>query len=178
MGYSIELYFNKDFEEILKSYWKELYDKGICDFMYKEAGRPHLALLVFDDKVDEGKLTEVYKLFSNEIQKFSLYMASIGVFPSSGGVSFIKPKVTNELLDLHKKLYKIAVNSGLDSNIDELYKPNLWVPHCTMTIGIDNDRLMKGLSLLVNRFKVMEGKVESIALTRFYPLDIKYIRQI
>ena len=49
MGYSIELYFERRFEEKLRSLWNVLERAGVPSILQKIGSRPHLSLLVLDN---------------------------------------------------------------------------------------------------------------------------------
>lgn len=173
MGYAVELSFDKISENKMIKYWEELYRKSISSHMYESGSRPHIALAVFNDNIKEvNALNEYVQMYFNNMNKFKILFSSIGLFPTDEGVSFLSPKVTIDLLQLHEGFYKSIYNNvDLRDNYWGYYKPDVWVPHCTMTINNDRAMQIRGVDLISRKFETIEATVESVSLLKFYPAN-------
>lgn len=174
MEYAVELYFDKVSEEIIKSMWKVLYDKGISEFMYESNSKPHISLAVYNDKLNnfEAFINKVRTL-SEDIKSFELNLSNIGMFNTDEGVVFLSPKVTRDLLDIHEKFH----DSMKDFSEYEwgYYQPDQWIPHCTMGIDLNQDKLLECIEVISSIFKPIKITVEKIGIIKFKP--IQYITE-
>ena len=173
MGYSVELYFDTCSENKFRELWRELHELGISKFMHESGGRPHIALVIFDE--DDCDLNMLRQLFHNFFMKkdpLELIFSSIGIFPSEEGVTYAGVKPIASLLDLQEDFYNRVKDTSLASQVWAYYTPEYWVPHCTMTIGTTAEEQLMAVDLLRRRFRNIIAKTESVALVKFYPYEL------
>lgn len=174
MGYAVEVYFDKASEDKLMEYWRLLHQQGYSSYMYKHGGHPHIAFAVFDDNIrDIDNLKKIMVEYFMGVKPFDILFSNLGLFPTDEGVCFIAPKVSSQLLECHTGFYDKLCDYGYDEWFNEYYKPDVWIPHCTMTIKTDVRNQMMGLDLLRSVFKPFRAQIERVALVEFYP--IKYL---
>ena len=65
MGYSIELYFEREFEDKLRLLWEALDKYGVPSILQKIGSRPHLSLSILD-KCDTEQIA---RIIAPEIEK-------------------------------------------------------------------------------------------------------------
>ncbi|GKX30908.1 2'-5' RNA ligase [Vallitalea longa] len=177
MGYAIEVFFDKTSEEKLIEYWRLLHQHGYSSYMYENGGHPHIAFAVFDDDIkDINNFKKIIREYYKGIKSFEILFSYLGLFTTDEGVSFIAPKISLQLLEYHKRFYNKICENGYDEWFNDYYKPDVWIPHCTMTIQTNVRNQMKGLDLLRSVFKPFKAQVERVALIEFYP--IKYLEVI
>ena len=58
MGYSIELYFEREFEDKLRLLWEALDKYGVPSILHKIGSRPHLSLSILD-KCDTEQIARI-----------------------------------------------------------------------------------------------------------------------
>jgi len=75
------------------------------------------------------QLASDLEIVASRTSCFNLNFPSIGSFPS-GGVVFLAPQVTDDLLQLHKDVHKIIKDHGAISQ--PYFIANQWTPHCTL----------------------------------------------
>lgn len=172
MGYAVELLFDEKSEAELLRFWQVLHEHDICSYMYTSGGKPHIALAVFDSGIDIVALQRVFAGFFANTQGFRLLLSSLGIFPGDEGVSFVAPKVSMALLQLHEDLYSTMCMHGLEKYCWEYYKPDFWIPHCTMTINTGRENQIRGMELIRDSFSPMEVAVVSANLVEFPPVHI------
>lgn len=173
MGYSVELYFDEQSEKKIRDLWKELHDLGISKFMHESGGRPHIALLVFDQ--DNCNLTLLKKTFSEFFKNkegMELILSSLGIFPSEEGVTYLGIKPVAELLDLQEDYFNRIKDLTLMEQLWEYYIPDYWVPHCTMTMGTTAEEQLMAIDVLRKRFRNIKAKVDTVSIVEFYPYRV------
>ena len=90
-----------------------------------EGIRPPPLTMAFVRCDDEDLLKRTVTEFFKKVQMLSLTINLIGLF--SGGIVFYEPRVTIELLQLHKELCQILSEIG---NLSwNLYIPGNWTSH-------------------------------------------------
>ena len=140
MRYAVELFFDKLLEQSLLTVWQTLQDAGIPPLSASHSGaRPHLSLAVYDDNLDVDDLVSDIYSFADTAESMDIMFQSVATFSAGGGVLFIAPTVTTELLSLHASLYG-ALESLLDHS-SELYRIGRWVPHSTVAMDVPDDRI-------------------------------------
>ena len=170
MGYSVELHFDKDSEEIIKNYWKILYDGKGGEFMYLHGKKPHISLALYYAEMEYiDKLKELVVSNFENLEKFKLQFTSVGVFPGNDRVTFLNPKPSFKLLNIHSKLYNDIRKHKIKKYYWGHYKPKIWTPHCTMIVNEDIETNSVGIDLLTKIFEPFEATVEKVALVEFYP---------
>jgi len=175
MGFSVELLFDQESEKKIRDLWRLLYEEGGGDFMYLNGGRPHISLAVYYSEMEYLETLQeiVMSLFSN-VKKFKLTFNSIGVFPGKERVTFLNPKPSMKLLNIHNTLYNEIRRHKIRKYYWGHYKPKSWVPHCTMILNNEIDLHIKGIEILSREFQTIEATVERVALVSFYPFQIIY----
>jgi|GEM_PF-1564024 len=98
---------------------------------------PHISLIPTDTR-DEAGLSTRLGLVANETQALVIRFAHLGWFP--GGVLFLGATPAAELIDLHQRIHEIS-DAGPDTLWLDLYGPGSWVPHCTLAIGVPDDKV-------------------------------------
>ncbi len=177
MGYAIEVNFDKKSEDMLIEYWRLLCQNNISSYMYKNGAHPHIAFAVFDEKtIDISRLKNIMNDYFSRIEPFEVIFSYLGLFPTNEGVGFIAPKVSQQLLEYHQGFYNEICDNGYDAWFNDYYKPDVWIPHCTMTINTTNNNQMKGIELLRNTFKPFKAKITRVSLVEFFPS--KYLEVI
>ncbi len=69
MGYSIELYFEKRFDEKILLLWNRLKELGLPSVFKDINSKPHLSLAVLEN-IDEKKILEVFDTFIKSYTSF------------------------------------------------------------------------------------------------------------
>jgi 2'-5' RNA ligase len=138
--------------------------------MYESNSRPNITLAVYDDKINNVELfKKEIEDFAKTLCPFKLNLLNIGVFNTKEGVVFLQPKVTRELLDIHEEFHRI-MESFLEAEW-RYYLPDLWVPHCTMAIDLNKEKLLQSVEVTSEMFKPMEVSIQGVGIVRFKPVE-------
>lgn len=103
------------------------------------------------------------------IKSFELTLSSVGTFMTKENVIFLEPVMTEELLNIHKKF--IEFMEGFDGRLNPYYDIDKWMPHCTISIRLSDEELLKGMKVLKEIIKLpIIVKIDKIDLIN-YPFN-------
>ena len=69
MGYSIELYFDFQFEEKIRLLWDKLAEAGVPSILHRIGSRPHISLAVIES-IHEVQVSNLFEDFFKEFSEF------------------------------------------------------------------------------------------------------------
>lgn len=124
---------------------------------------PHLTM-VFVRCDDEDLLQRTVKEFFKKVQQLSLTINTVGLFP--GGIVFYQPKVTIELLQLHKELSHIL--SKIGSLSWDLYFPGNWTPHIALTGALNINDINAAITIMLDGFSRLTSEKVIIKLRKCF----------
>lgn len=174
MGFSVELYFDKAGEKAVRDLWQKISDADISSLLLDLNGRPHLSMAVYHENADGEAMLKALKGF--RLKGFKVRLVTAGLFCSNEGAVFVAPKVTRELLDAHEALHRRL--KRFQKSEWEAYRPENWIPHCTMGNELDTAQIMETIKLLKERFRPLEVRLNEIGLVRFRPVECVWSRRI
>lgn len=174
MPISVELGFDAESEKKIREIWKVLYDKKLCEWMYLSHSLPHITLCIYEDSIgDKIEFIQHVESFGRDIKQFKLQLSNLGVFNTQEKVIFLSPKVSNDLLNLHKEFF--CTMDEYKGHEWMYYRPQMWIPHCTTAI-VNEELWLKSIKVVEEIFKPMEVTIEKINILEFYP--ISYLKSI
>ncbi|MCP4763887.1 MAG: hypothetical protein GY870_19100 [archaeon] len=98
-----------------------------------------------------NKIEDIIKELCEIIPPFNINTAGLGIFAGSRPVLYVKIVTTNELLNIHSKIFQKAQTISNDSIIS-YDEPENWVPHITLALGdITKDNIGKAIKLVAFR---------------------------
>lgn len=148
MNYAIELVFDDESQKIINNLRDELEKNGVHDEAVK---LNHVS--IGDYKTDNlEELKEKVIEFSKMIKPFELTLSSVGTFMTKENVIFLEPVMTEELLNIHKEFIKLM--EGFDGILNPYYDIDKWMPHCTISIRLSDEELLKGMKVLKEIIKL------------------------
>lgn len=169
MPYAIEMFFDEKSDGLVRSIWKSLKEHGISSYMNDSGSIPHITLSIFDN-LDLLEASNLLELFTRKNSKMSLSLSSIGAFPSEEGVLFLAPVVTKHLLETHQSFHFLFYEFK-DSQWP-YYFPNVWVPHCTLSVNIPRNKVHDALDLVISSYKPLEIEINRVAIVEYYPVKV------
>lgn len=126
MVYALEMFFEKPGEDIIMEYWLRFKDEKISTYLLDVDSRPHVTVGCFNN-IDIERCSAKLQDFCKANKKLQLIFPSVGVFTKPKPCVFLAPVVTNDLLDIHNKLFEVF--RGCDYSGFEFYIKDNWVPH-------------------------------------------------
>jgi hypothetical protein len=138
---AIELYFEPVVERRLRTLWTALEASGVPTLANHthRRHRPHLSLAVADEFAPEAVAGALGELSLGLPVTFQ----HTGQFP--GGVLWLGPAPTAELLALHRETVARLDAAGIP--FLPLYRPDVWVPHCTLSMTARREAVASAVPL-------------------------------
>jgi 2'-5' RNA ligase len=173
MQYAIELYYDKSTEQKLFSLAQRVADEKLSTKFLEWKTRPHLTLACFND-VDETKCANILKEFASKCKILPAYIGSVGMFNDTKTI-FVSPIMNRSMYELQSELHDYM--KDFDTNGWEWYRPNNWVPHCTIALTHEDeeDVFYKASNLILHEFNKMCGEFVAIGLVKItFPVNEIY----
>jgi len=127
---ALEIYFDPVAERRLRTLWAALDEVRVPNLGTHTHGRhrPHVSIAVADELQPDAVAKALTGL--HVPPPLALSFQHVGQFP--GGVLWLGPAPTAELLALHVRVLDRLDEAGID--VWDLYRPGTWVPHCTLSM--------------------------------------------
>lgn len=131
MAYALEMFLDSSSDGRIRTFWEELSARNIPALPEGDWARPHVTLAICPDiaAVDHKAMAEVC-----DITPFPARLSTYGQFLGAPGVLQIGVTPTRQLLDLHGRVHQL-LEAG-KTPCDALYVPDIWIPHCTLSVGM------------------------------------------
>lgn len=126
---------------------------------------PHITLAAYVD-VDENDLCRWVEEFATNNTEIEFRFCNIGLFGLS--IAFLAPCVSDELKEFHRRYHEKYDDMCGKVGLNYALKGNGWVPHATIVTG-DEEKILKALPVINNKFEPFIGKIQEIALYELYP---------
>ena len=162
MSFGIVLRFEEALAQRLRTHTQALYRAcGGVDLVGLKVPA-HLTLTLGDDPAPKRLAAEVDAAFA-DVARFTLDVPAVGTFGGDGGVVFLAPATTRQLLDVHDIAMAAFARAGAECS--PLYRTGAWCPHITVGHGVATARV--GSAVDRTRAVVpLQARVVSIDLVR------------
>jgi len=130
MGYSIELYFDLQFEEKIRLLWDELAVAGVPSILQIIDSRPHISIAVLEN-IDEVQVSILFENFIKKIPEFVIEFPAIALIPGKQQTVFLAPATNILIIEMQRSLYNLLLKNSYPPL--ERYRPNKWLPHCSIS---------------------------------------------
>jgi len=165
--FAVEMYLDSAAEDRVRAVWHSLQAAGLDSTMIDVGARPHLSLVVLDQAETESLCTLVQEFAASAVGLSSEF-AGVGTFPGEEGVVFLAPVVRRELLILHRDFHRRLEPLGMKSH--EYYRPERWVPHCTVGMGLSGDSLAAAMGICRGSAAFGPFTIAQVGLIEFRPV--------
>ena len=153
--HALILCFDDASDQRIRDYWQQT----VSDFPQRNMP-PHVTIGIFSD-IPLDRANDTLQTAAQEITAFSLQFSAIGAFISPNKYLYLAPTVTKELLALHERLHK----KFAFCNSDEFsyYRPDNWVPHCTIASAKTAIELAVAMGILAQVHESFTAQVTRMA---------------
>jgi hypothetical protein len=169
MAYSIELYFDCEFEEKLRSLWDKLEKAGVPSILQKIDSRPHLSLLIMDKCIVEH-VAEIIELGIKGYRTFPITFPAISLIAGKQQAVFLTPGINSELIAIQNGLYNLLKDAGY--SIREHYEPKNWLPHCSISKELSAVEALKTIEVCQRSLTIEKAWVTDIGCIEFRPRKV------
>ncbi len=168
MGYAVELYFNPEVETAALNLRRRLADAGVASALGELGDRPHVSLAVLHD-LDVAAGVALLEQFARATPPFPVSLASVGVFPTSEGVLFLAPVMTERLWQVHHDFHRRL--AGVKARPSDLYLPDRWVAHSTLGYNVPVSQMGLAVATCLAHFRPLTGTFIEVGLIEFRPVQ-------
>ena len=130
---AIELAFDSASDQRLGLLWSRLSALYAGPTESELGVRPHITLALFRGG-EPRDLPGLLESLAGELACFGLTLGTVGRFPGSEGVVFLRPEVSAERARAHTILHELLAKER--DLVHAYYRPGTWHPHCTMAINV------------------------------------------
>jgi 2'-5' RNA ligase len=159
--FAVELFFDPSGEARVRELWARLQMAGLPSQLLTEGQMPHVSLAVCDE-LDPGPFAAELERFAAGERPLGLSLVSVSTFATAEGVLFLGAVKTRALLELHERFFPRFEKAARRPR--DYYRPEHWVPHCTLDVGLAPAQLAVALPICVGAGLPIEVVAESVAL--------------
>jgi len=160
--FSLEIFFDGAADAQVRRLFRRIADAGLPSLLLERGLAPHVSLAVCDELSPE-ELAPMLAQFAARERPQRLALATAATFATAEGVLFLGAVVTPALLDLHARSYALFERAARAPWSH--YRPGAWVPHCTLTTGLDPRQLASAIQICVEAGVLpIAATAESVAI--------------
>lgn len=164
--YAIELYFDEQASAKVRQLWAQV--GAIASSMAERVhSQPHLSLAVLPN-ADLQVLPKILDAIAQSESSFEIQFSSVGLFSAEGGVVFLAPVVTTQLLKLHQRVHQHLEEIGADAVA--YYRPEAWVPHCTLARELSPPEVLEAIEVVRQNNPFFKARVCALGLVEAPPV--------
>lgn len=167
-AYAIHLFFDPLTENAIRSVWRELAEGGTAPYFYHSNNRPHLTLSIYRS-LDLPEARRRLAGLAASRPRLPLAFQYHGIFPGAVPTTFLGPRVTSPLLELHANVCHLLDDLGVLPEFN-YYRPGHWIPHCGLAIEFDGSRLEEALRIAQHLRLPLQGEICEVGLTEMRPV--------
>lgn len=165
MACDICLFFDNDTETRIRRFWSILRTRGISSPLLRSGGKPHLTLAIWEE-LDTDLILKDLMDFAGSHSAFPVTFSSIATFGVESGAVFLGPVITPWLISVHSRIYRTF--NDLCESSEGLYRPECWVPHCSLVLGLDPSAVAGALDTCLEIVHLpIRGWVKEIGILTF-----------
>ncbi len=159
---ALEMYLDPVASQRLRTLWDAMEEAGIPSLrdLTHRRHRPHVSLFsapALDPDAVAAALRGI-----TVAPPLRLNLNFVGTFV--GRVLWLGPIVTSELLEHHRLVYDALTAGGVD--VDPLYRPGEWAPHCTVSMRVPLRQMTDAIRLCMDTLPI-EATVTSAAVADY-----------
>jgi RimJ/RimL family protein N-acetyltransferase len=167
-AYAIHLFFDPFTENAIRLVWRELAESKIAPYLHHSNNRPHLTLSIYRS-LDLPEARQRLAKLADSQARLPLSFQYHGIFPGSDPTTFLGPRVTAPLLELHANVCHLLDDLG-DLPEFNYYRPGYWIPHCALAMEFDGSRLEEAWRIAQHLKLPLQGEICEIGLTEMRPV--------
>jgi 2'-5' RNA ligase len=161
--YAVVAFLDSETENVINEVWKELSARQISNYGEEMRNRRAHITIASYTAVPEQKMIDDLTSFYKLAKRIRMDLATLGMFLKSGTL-FISPVLTRELLDFHQAHH--TAFGSFDDELDSVYHPDNWVPHCTIASRLHGESLAKAFSYCSEKLAPRKAIISELALLK------------
>ena len=167
MPFAVELYMDDPAAAAVRQLWQSLGQEGIPSQPLALGARPHISLCVYES-LDSSLVAKKLELFARQFEPLSFVLESVDTFPGSNGVVFLAPRLTEGLIEAHRRFHKEF--DGYRATASPYYLPKNWQPHCTVAEDLSSKQVSHAIEVCRKTHLPIRGQFVHLGLIEFRPI--------
>jgi 2'-5' RNA ligase len=168
MPYAVHLFFDEKTDQAIRAIWQEMADSSVAPYLGLSSNRPHISLALCEE-LDTATCQKRLSDYAAHFQPMPVSFQTLGIFPPPGVVVYTGPVVTDELLTLQREVDGLLGNCCHWPEFD-YYRPGKWIPHCTLAMEFDDNRLNEALEIASHLKLPLNGQIVGLGVIEFRPV--------
>jgi 2'-5' RNA ligase len=123
--------------------------------------RPHVTLAVCGG-IQVKQIRPVVAEIATVTPRLPCTLASVGAFPTEEGVVFLAPNASRALIEL--QVLVLDALGRLGAEVSPYFQVGSWVPHCTLAVGIQRDRIAAAFGACYEELSPISGRFTQLAV--------------
>jgi 2'-5' RNA ligase len=173
VAHVVVVFFDDRADRAVRALWKRLDQAGVPSLgtLSKKPLPPHVTFAAA--KAIPRKTRDALKEELRTLALPSLWLSNLGTFPNSENVLMLGAVVDAELLAVHSAIHDIL--AGQVQSPSAYYMPGSWVPHCTLTQGIEHHQMIEGFAAL-HPIDRIEARVTGVAIVDTQAATVEIVK--
>lgn len=146
MAHSVELFFDSEADEAVRSLWQGLERAGVPSLASRthRRHRPHVTFAMAGSIPQ--RTVEALRRDLAPLALPNLWLYTLGTFPTRENALWLGAVVDAELLAVHSAVHDVL--AGAVKQPFAFYLPGSWIPHCTLAQDLTPAQLAAGVAAL------------------------------
>jgi 2'-5' RNA ligase len=173
VAHAVAVFFDDKADKAVRALWRRLDQAGVPSLAEHPNGRWPPRVTFALAKSIPRKTRDALRAELRTLAIPSLWLSTLGTFPNTENVLMLGAVVDAELLAVHSAIHDVL--AGQVQSPSAYWMPGSWVPHCTLTQGVEHHQMVEGFAALhpVDR---IEARVRQIAIVDTQTADIEIIK--
>lgn len=165
----VAVYFDDEADRAVRALWRRLDQAGVGSGA--PAWPPHVTFAAA--KVIPRRTRDALKAELRTLAIPSLWLSTLGTFPTAENVLMLGAVVDGELLAVHSAIHDVL--AGQVQSPQAYYMPGSWVPHCTLALGVAHEQVVRGFAALHPVARI-EARVDQVVVYDTTTGDTEVVR--
>ena len=166
-AYAIELLFNKEFTDYVRSLWESCSDNSLSNQMRSIKGDvvPHISLGIYED-VSEAEIVSIFNRYKKFDESKAYFESSAVCMFKKTHVTYINVNVNRDMLNYFENVFNFF--SAISDKCSPFYLPYVIIPHISIAQCDDFQQAKKCWEHVVDKFVPQKLLMEKIALFKLF----------
>jgi len=167
MANAINIRSDNDSSKSIEDLWKKVSQFEEEPSMINLNYPPHFTFAIYEEITQQQLFNALDNVFMKE-KKVDIVFDQLSCFDTNPLVLYAQPKNTEELIKLHSRIHEC-----IDPNLsEEYYRPDKWVPHCTLAYNVQEDKRNEALQFAKETIEEFTVTFDVADVTSFHPVKV------
>jgi 2'-5' RNA ligase len=166
----VAVFFDDEADRAVRALWRRLDQAGVPSLAKHD--KPHVTFAVA--KTIPRKTRDALKDELRTLSIPNLWLSNLGTFPNTENILMLGAVVDAELLAVHSAIHDAL--AGRVTSPSAYWMPGSWVPHCTLTQGVEHHQMVEGFAALhpVDR---IQARVQQVAIVDTQTAEVEIVKE-